>query len=142
MDKAIKVLLASPEIAPFAKTGGLADVCEALPKALVSLGVAPTLVLPLYRDVKQGTWKLEVMFKKLPVSIGSNEVAATIHRSWLTEDIPVFFVQQDEFFDRAALYGTSKGDYADNAARFSFFSCAVLALAKALDRQWDVIHCH
>ena len=57
-EKAIKVLLASPEIAPFAKTGGLADVCEALPKALVPLGVAPTLVLPLYRSVKQGKWEL------------------------------------------------------------------------------------
>lgn len=140
--KAIKVLIASPEIAPFAKTGGLADVCEALPKALVSLGVAPTLVLPLYRSVKQGKWELEKVLEALPIRLGADEITATILRGWLTADIPVFFVQQDEFFDRAALYGTSKGDYTDNAARFSFFSCAVLSLTKALDQQWDIIHCH
>jgi starch synthase len=140
--KTIKVLIASPEIAPFAKTGGLADVCEALPKALVSLGVAPTLVMPLYQSVKQGKWELEKMIQSLPVRIGADEITATILRGWLTEEIPVFFIQHDEFFDRAALYGTSAGDYADNAARFSFFSCAVLALAKALDQHWDIIHCH
>jgi starch synthase len=140
--KTIKVLFASSEIAPFAKTGGLADVCEALPKALVSLGVAPTLVLPLYQSVKQGTWKLEKVIEALPIRLGADESMATILRGWLTEEIPVFFVQQDEFFDRASLYGTPEGDYADNAARFSFFSCAVLALTKALDQQWDIIHCH
>jgi starch synthase len=141
-EKAIKVLLASPEIAPFAKTGGLADVCEALPKALVPLGVAPTLVLPLYRSVKQGKWELEKVLEALPIRLGADEIEATILRAWPTKDIPVFFVQQDDFFDRESLYGTSKGDYADNAVRFSFFSGAVLALAKALGQQWDIIHCH
>jgi starch synthase len=140
--KAIKVLFASPEIAPFAKTGGLGDVCEALPKALLPLGVAPSLVLPLYRSVKRGGWDLEKVLEDLPIRIGADEITADIHRGWLTEEIPVFFVQRDEFFDRASLYGTSQGDYTDNAERFSFFSCAVLALTKALDQQWDVIHCH
>lgn len=140
--KSIKVLFASPEIAPFAKTGGLADVCEALPKALVPLGVAPCLVLPLYQNIKQGRWDLEKVIAALPVRLGADEITATILRGWLTKEIPVFFVQQDEFFDRASLYGTSKGDYPDNAARFSFFSCAVLALTRALDQQWDIIHCH
>jgi starch synthase len=140
--KTIRVLFASSEIAPFAKTGGLADVCEALPKALVSLGVQPTLVLPLYRSVKEGGWDLEVVMEDLPVQVGEAEIKADIHQGQLTEEIPVFFVQHDEFFDRSFLYGTSKGDYVDNAQRFCFVSRAVLALSEALKQRWDVIHCH
>ncbi|OGP53783.1 MAG: starch synthase [Deltaproteobacteria bacterium RBG_13_52_11] len=140
--KTTKVLFASSEIAPFAKTGGLADVCEALPKALLPLGVTPTLCLPLYRIVKEGGWDLEVVIEDLPVQVGDDEIQADIHRGWLTKEIPVFFVQRDEFFDRTSLYGTPKGDYFDNAQRFAFFSYAVFALSKTLDQRWDVIHCH
>jgi starch synthase len=137
-----KVLFASSEVAPFAKTGGLADVCEALPKALVSLGVQSTLVLPYYRIVKEGKWNLEKMITDLPVRLGDAEIKANILQGQLNGEIPVFFVQCDEFFDRDYLYGTPKGDYEDNAQRFAFFSRAVLALSAALDQQWDVIHCH
>jgi starch synthase len=140
--KTLKVLFASSEIAPFAKTGGLADVCEALPKALVSLGVQPTLVLPLYRIVKEGGWELKTVIEDLPVPVGDMQITADIHQGWLTDEIPVFFVQHDEFFNRSFLYGTSKGDYADNAQRFCFFSRAVFALSEALEQRWDVIHCH
>jgi len=140
--KQLKVLFASSEIAPFAKTGGLADVCEALPKALVPLGVQPTLVLPFYRVVKEGKWNLEIAIADLPVRLGDAEVKANILQGRLTDEIPVFFVQHDEFFDRPYLYGTPKGDYEDNAQCFAFFSRAVLALSEALDQRWDIIHCH
>jgi starch synthase len=140
--KTMKVLFASSEIAPFAKTGGLADVCEALPKALVPLGVQPTLVLPYYRIVKEGKWNLGRAITDLPVGLGDAEIKANILQGRLNEVTPVFFVQCDEFFDRDYLYGTPKGDYEDNAQRFAFFSRTVLALSEALDQQWDVIHCH
>jgi starch synthase len=140
--KTIKVLFASSEIAPFAKTGGLADVCEALPKALVPLGLQPTLVLPLYRTVKEGGWNLKTVMEDLPVQVGDAEITADIYQGRLNDEIPVFFVQHDEFFDRSFLYGTSKGDYVDNAQRFCFFSRAVFALSEALEERWDVIHCH
>lgn len=140
--KTLNVLFASPEIAPFAKTGGLADVCEALPKALVPLGVAPTLVMPFYRTVREGAWDLEVVAEDVPIRVDDDEFTADIHQGWLTEEIPIFFVQRDEFFDRTSLYGTSKGDYFDNARRFTFFSQAVMALSTVLDQRWDVIHCH
>ncbi len=140
--KDTKVLFVSSEIAPFAKTGGLADVCEALPKALVSLGVQPTLVLPLYRTVKEGGWELKTVIEDLPVQVGDAQITADIYQRRLTDEITVFFVQHDEFFDRSFLYGTSKGDYGDNAQRFCFFCRAVFALSEALDQQWDIIHCH
>jgi starch synthase len=140
--KQLKVLFASSEIAPFAKAGGLADVCEALPKALVPLDVQPTLILPFYRSVKEGSWDLEVVIKNLPVQVGDAEIKADILQGRLTDEITVFFVQCDEFFDRAYLYGTPKGDYKDNAQRFCFFSRAVFALSEALGQRWDIIHCH
>jgi starch synthase len=139
---ALRVLLASSEIAPFAKTGGLGDVCEAMPKALKLLGAAPALVMPLYRIVKKGGWGQTRVMRGLPVRIGGAEIKADLYQGRLTDEIPVFFIERDEFFDRSYLYGTSKGDYVDNAERFSFFSCAVLALSKALDQRWDIIHCH
>ena len=140
--KGMKVLFVSSEIAPFAKTGWLADVCEALPKALVSSGVAPTLVLPLYRHVREGDWPLELVGTDLPVQVGTDEITANIYKSSLTDDIPVFFVERDEFFDRSYLYGTPRGDYFDNAQRFNFFCKAIIALTEVLDVRWDIIHCH
>jgi starch synthase len=140
--KTLKLLFASSEIAPFAKTGGLADVCEALPKALVPLDVQPTLLLPLYQSVKKGEWNLEKAIADLPVRLGDAEIKANIFRGRLTDEITVFFVQCDEFFDRPYLYGTPKGDYEDNAQRFAFFSRAVFALSEALDQRWDIIHCN
>jgi starch synthase len=83
-----------------------------------------------------------MVIEGLSVRVGEAEIQVDIHQGWLTEEIPVFFVQRDELFDRTSLYGTPRGDYFDNAQRFCFFSHAVLALSEALDKQWDVIHCH
>ena len=140
--KTLKVLFASSEIAPFAKTGGLADVCGALPQSLIPLGVQPTLILPLYRTVKESGWDLTMVIEDLPVQVGDAQISADIYQGRLTDEIPVFFVQRDEFFDRSFLYGTSKGDYIDNAQRFCFFSRAVFALSEAVNQKWDIIHCH
>jgi starch synthase len=140
--KTITVLIASSEIGPFAKTGGMADVCEALPKALVELQVRPTVVLPLYRHITTGGWDIEPVVGNMPVAVGGQEIPADIYRGWLTGEIPAFFVGCDEFFDRTYLYGTPKGDYFDNALRFTFFTNAVIALTEALNLQWDIVHCH
>jgi starch synthase len=109
---------------------------------MLPLGVAPALCLPLYRTVKEAGWGLDMVMEDLPVRVGDAEIQVDIHRGWLTREIPVFFVQRDELFDRTSLYGTPKGDYFDNAQRFCLFSRAVLALSEALNLQWDIIHCH
>jgi starch synthase len=57
-------------------------------------------------------------------------------------DVAVSFVVADEYFDRDGLYGTVRGDFSDNAARFAFFAHAVVALAARLDPPPDVLHCH
>jgi starch synthase len=138
----IKVLFVSPEVVPFAKTGGLADVAGSLPQALKKLGCDVRLVLPLYRMVRQGNFPLKKRLADLPVRLGGRELAVEIYESELAEGLPVYFVERDEFFDRSYLYGTPRGDYFDNDQRFTLFCNAVLALAEALPFQPDLFHGH
>ncbi|MDO9351566.1 MAG: glycogen/starch synthase, partial [Deltaproteobacteria bacterium] len=59
MNKPLRILFATPEAVPFAKTGGLADVAGALPKFLHPLGCEVILVMPYYRMVKQSGFPLQ-----------------------------------------------------------------------------------
>jgi len=138
----MRVLITSSEIVPFAKTGGLADVCGALAKALSRLGVEVSLALPLYRCVSAGDFKTELIFESLFIELGHQRFTADIYKGHLTENIDVFFVKRDEFYNRSYLYATPKGDYFDNAERFVFFSKVIIGLSKALNIKWDIIHCN
>ncbi len=144
MDKPLRVLMATPEAVPFAKTGGLADVAGALPKFLQPLGCDLRLVMPYYRVVRESGRPLQSLDlgEGLEIPVGDEMIQAEIYEGQLTKDIPVYFVGCEEFFDRSSLYGTSKGDYFDNAERFIFFSKAVLALSRNMDFAPDVIHHH
>jgi starch synthase len=138
----VKVLFVSPEVVPFAKTGGLADVAGSLPKALKKLGCDVRLVMPLYRMVRQGNHPLKKRLEGIRVPIGSRAIEVDIYESSLPGDIPVYFIERDEFFDRGNLYGTPKGDYFDNDQRFVLFSKTALALAPQLPFQPDLVHGH
>jgi starch synthase len=115
----LKVLLASSEVTPFAKTGGLADVAGSLPIALEERGVDIRVILPRYACVKA---------KTSTARIGKN--------------ITVYFVKHDDYFDRKELYGDKFGDYRDNLERFSFFSREVLETCQREHFKPDIIHCN
>lgn len=138
----LKILFVSPEVVPFAKTGGLADVAGSLPKALKALGGDVRLVLPLYRSVRQGKFPIKKVLEDLAVPLGDRQITADIYEGELDEGLPVYFIERDEFYDRGYLYGSAKGDYFDNDSRFSFFARGTLKAAQALDFRPDVIHCH
>jgi starch synthase len=138
----LKVLFVSPEVVPFAKTGGLADVAGSLPKALKRLGCDVRLVLPMYHMVRQGKFSLAKVIEDLPIPLGTRRIPADIYQAELDADLPVYLIERDEFYDRQNLYGTSKGDYFDNDQRFAYFSEGALTLAQALEFQPDIIHCH
>ncbi|HWL10238.1 MAG TPA: glycogen synthase GlgA [Planctomicrobium sp.] len=135
----MRILLASSEAVPYAKTGGLADVATGLAKALANAGHDVSLVLPLYRrlipEQKQGE----------PVALVNIEmrqatVRATVKRSLLSgTNVEVLLVDQPTFFDRRQLYTEGGQDYPDNAERFIFFSRAVLEIAQSLCRP-NIIH--
>jgi len=142
MNQLLRVLFVTPEAIPFAKTGGLADVAGALPKFLRELGCELRVVMPYYRMVKQSGLPLQYMGEEIEVPLGDEMFKADIYQGHLNQDIPIYFIGREEFFDREYLYSTPKGDYFDNAERFIFFSKAVLILCQHLGFPPDIIHHH
>jgi starch synthase len=137
----MRILLASSEVAPFAKTGGLADVAGALPKALHALGHDVRVVLPKYRAVDAARHGLRLVLPKLAVPIAWTVEDAAVWQGFI-DDVPVYFVQHDEFYDREGLYQIAGRDHPDNDVRFAFFSRAIIELSQALDIVPDVYHCN
>ena len=139
----MKILLATSEAVPFAKTGGLADVCGALPVELARLGHSAgrdpaRLSADRYRPgCRSSRWAIDFI-----VPIGSKTVSrhACCEASLPGSDVPVYLVQQDQYFDRDELYQADGKDYIDNCERFVFFCRAVLEAIRLLDLQVDVIH--
>ncbi|MBN1909046.1 MAG: glycogen synthase GlgA [Pirellulales bacterium] len=137
----MNILLAASEVVPFSKTGGLADVCGALPGELARLGHRPAVIVPAHRDSSCCGAIIEPMGIDFIVPIGSKTVTGHLLQSTLPgTKVPVYFVQQDHYFDREGLYQADGKDYIDNCERFVFFSRAVLEAIRLLDLQVDVIH--
>jgi len=137
----MKILFVSSEVSPFAKTGGLADVAGSLPKALRKKGHDVRIIMPLYHCVETGSFSIKKARKGFEVSVDGVMQKGLLRQTTLG-DIPVYLVENKEYFQRSDLYGTSTGDYPDNSLRFGFFCQGVLDLLKRLDFRPDIIHCH
>lgn len=133
--------MVASEIFPLAQTGGLADMVGALSSHLVELGLDVTAVMPAYQTVLENLSSSEETGMEIEVPVGERRVRAEILKIRLGEKLAVYLIRQDSYFLRDNLYGTSEGDYPDNAERFAFFSKAALDLAQKT-APWDVIHCH
>jgi len=129
----LNILLAASEVVPYAKTGGLADVTGALPKALARLGHTVRVVMPRYKTEKiEAVTELLPGELRVPFNFGELRVPVFVDRSG---EVPVYFIDAPQYFSRAKLYGET-----DDPERFAFFSRAVLELAKALGEHFDIIH--
>ena len=149
---ALNILLASPEVVGFAKTGGLADVSGYLPRALAKLGHNVAIIQPLYSCVRRGPNRLQPTDNWLPVPIGGQIVPARLWKSTLPDsEVTVYLVENADLFERddpafgRGLYQTtgpdgSKRDYPDNSYRFIFFSRAVMEAIRCLDVPCDILH--
>jgi len=133
----MRILFVASEGLPFCKTGGLADVVEALPKALVAQGHEVAVVLPRYRGTSADT----PIIPSLTIPLGNRLRFPAIADGTLLDGVRYFFVDDPAYFDRDALYGTAAGDYPDNAERYSEFCRTAIELSK---HAWptDVFHCH
>ncbi|MBI3454456.1 MAG: glycogen synthase GlgA [Candidatus Rokubacteria bacterium] len=138
----LRILFVASEVEPFAKTGGLADVAGALPKALEALGHDVRVVMPKYRGVEHAAGSLRPVLSRLEVPIGPQAVEGAVLEGRMGTAVPVYFLAQDRYYDRPALYTTAEGDYPDNCERFVFFCRAVLAALPRLDWMPHVIHGH
>lgn len=132
----MKIIFVSPEVVPFAKTGGLADVAGSLPKALKEIGHDVRIIMPLYGKIKNPKSEIR-MFK-----IGSENVS--VHEGRIPDtEVPVYFVDHEKYFgSREELYQVKGVDYPDNLERFSLFSQAVVQFLKELDWRPDIVHCN
>jgi starch synthase len=135
--------MATSEVTPFAKTGGLADVCGALPIELTRLGHPTAVIMPAFRQAKRCGEPIEDLDVTFDIPIGAKIVSGRLLRSRLPgSEVPVYLVQQDSYFDRAELYRENGADYKDNCERFVFFSRAVLEAVRLLNLDINLIHCN
>jgi starch synthase len=139
----MRILLASSEVFPYSKTGGLADMTGALAKYLAAAGHEVALVTPLYHTVRHKVAQFESKSASVTLPLGPNFVKAEILTLQLDEEgLTVYFVDQPEFYDRPGLYGQGGQDYPDNAERFIFFSKCVTYLARYLPWKPQIVHLH
>jgi len=133
----MRILFVASEGLPFSKTGGLADVVEALPKALVAMGNEVAVVLPRYR----GTKVAATVIPSLTIPMAGRLRFPSVADGALLNGVRYFFVDDPAYFDREGIYGGPAGDYPDNAERYSEFCRAAIEIAKHI---WptDVFHCH
>ena len=137
----MKVLFVSPEISPFARTGGLGEVVGRLPLALKKAGVDVRVLCPLHRCCKD-----------LPVRVLESEIAfrkeskVMCSKIGVLEDhqypVPVYFLVNDHFFDREGIYGDENGNYSDNSLRAFVLSQAAIELEKVAEWIPDIFHVH
>ena len=148
MKRQLRIAMIASECVPFAKTGGLADVVGALPKALKALGHDVLVVMPKYRSIDAAKYGLHPFFGQMCVWMGNTEewCAVQVARSSGADtdaDVPVYFIESDKYFDRQGLYHDAElHDYGDNARRFAFLTRAALQLCRDMGFDADIVHAH
>lgn len=142
----LKVLIVSPEVVPFAKTGGLADVTGALPKALASLGHQVKVILPKYKMVDDEKFNLKEIPVNAPeIPLGVKKTTINLKTSILqSSEVEYLFAVNDHYFERAQLYKDTKTgfDYKDNDERFILFARGTLEILKSIEWKPHIIHCN
>lgn len=132
----MKILFAVSECTPFVKSGGLADVAGALPKALARLGNEVAVMLPKYSQIPE-PWKKRMKKKaECTVAVGWRQQYCGIEHM-AEDDVNYYFIDNEYYFNRDSLYG-----HYDDGERFAFFSRAVLEAAKVVNVPADIVHTH
>jgi starch synthase len=139
MPDTLHVAFAAPEMVPYIKTGGLADVCAALPKALGRLGHRVTVFVPRYGPIPFPAGEL---VGSVHVPVDGVPRSAGYYRRPHAPGVEVVFVEHPPFFDRRTPYGEDNRDYPDNGLRFAFFARACLEYFRARGERPDVFHAH
>ena len=139
----MKILMISSEGWPLARSGALADVLVALPRELKARGHEIALAMPYYREIRENKKiKPKPLSVSLEISLGEKRLAADLLEARTAEDLQIFFIRCDELFDRPGIYSRKGEPYADNSARFIFFSKAAVEIARRMTPSPEILHCH
>ena len=137
----MKIAIMASEGAPYAKSGGLGDVMEALPAALSRIpGNEVVLLLPYYQKIKANPLYLTQEVLHFDVQLGWRQQYAGVMKLANRQDgVTVYFIDNDYYFGgrSGAIYGDG-----DDAERFAFFSKACLEALKHISFTPDVIQCN
>ncbi len=133
----MRILYASSEVAPFIKTGGLADVAGSLPRALAEFpGNDVRVILPLYAGIGDD-WRSQMTFVKyFYFQLGWRSCYCGLFEL-VRGGVTYYFVDNEAYFKRNGLYG-----HFDDGERFAYFSKAVIETPRQLGWSPDVIHCN
>ncbi|MFO7891781.1 MAG: glycogen/starch synthase [bacterium] len=147
MKKPLKILVVSPEVAPFSKTNLIAEFSGSYSKKLKNIGHDVRIITPQYRVVNERKYTLRdvIRLKDIDVSVGSDVVQINVKSSFLPDSkVQVYFIDYKPYFFREGLYrDPGKNEpYSDNDKRFILFSKSVMETLKKLQWQPDVIHCN
>lgn len=132
----LRILFIAAEGTPYVKTGGMADVIGALPRALSQMGHDVRVALPRYKAVDAARWDLKVVQRKLAAPIGRRSELVDVYET-RQDGVRVYFIDAPEYFNRERL-----SNYQDDGERFILFSRAVMEFIRKGDWAPDVIHCH
>src|SRR5436309_3128002 len=138
----MKLLLASSEVHPYSKTGGLGDMVGALAKALAREGHQVGLVTPLYSGIREKFPGIKPFDWVLNLQLGGRKISGKVCTLEPVPNLTIYFIEQPEFYLRPGLYSNGGFDYHDNAERFTFLSKAVVHLARYLPWQPEFVHVH
>ncbi|MFC1997769.1 glycogen synthase GlgA [Chloroflexota bacterium] len=143
MPKSLRIVFIASECVPFIKTGGLADVVGALPGALRNFGHKVIVILPLYGDIDRSKFNIEPILSLMGVWMGDTEEWCTVYGTTNPDDVPVYFIEYNKYFDRKGIYHDVEfNDFLDNPRRFAFLSRAGLQFCKEIGFEPNIIHAH
>ncbi|HPG29231.1 MAG TPA: glycogen synthase GlgA [bacterium] len=136
----MNIIFFSSEVFPFSKTGGLADVSAGLPKALKKLGNDIRIFTPYYKSCEKFNPVL-IQDSKIAIKIGGTDVEAEIYQTTLPDsDVPVYMIDNKNYFFRESLYSWNNVDYEDNFSRFVLFQRASIEYLKKINFIPDIVH--
>ena len=137
----MKVVFITPELAPVAKVGGLADVAASLPRALSRLGHELVVITPLYGSIDAARYRLRSTGVSVGVPMNGATRRGEIFRARLN-GVTTYFVDNEDYFSGRQVYGENGTDYDDNAFRFAYFTRAALQATRQLELAPDIYHLH
>ena len=138
----MKILLASSEVYPYSKTGGLADMVGALAKTLAQAGHRIGVLTPLYAGIRERWPGLKQLDLGLDLPLGAKKVRGSIWSLEAAPGLTIYFLDQPGYYGRRELYVENGVDYPDNAERFIFFAKVAARMALELVWQPEVLHLH
>jgi len=139
--KDLRLAVITPEFAPYARSGELAEAVSGLVKALAKSGMEIKVFLPYYRKPELESLSKELLTRELIVPVGRKKLKASVYRSELGR-FALYLIDQPKYFHREHIYGSSLEYYLDNDERFIFFNRAVGEFLVESKIKIDLVHGH